>query len=154
MSHLYFSSQIKRNIHVILKRTILIAIFALFLAGCAVNNTVPLQPGNEFYNAHLTVKKSYEIPSTFAFLGFTLPATNYKALMQDQNGKGIYFSAPEPIMAHDPLMGTVYRTGGIYYQRMPSQAFYLYLIDTTGFAGAQVLSSQPLTGLRYQISKH
>jgi hypothetical protein len=134
------------------KNSLIAIMMTLLLTACAPN-TVPMQPNNEFYNANLTVNKPYEIPGNFFLLGFSLPATSYSASMQDQDGKGVYFSSAQPLMAHDPLAGTVYRTGGIYYQRTPSPALYLYLVDTKGFAGVQVLTGSPLTGLNYKISK-
>lgn len=35
--------------------------------------------------------------------------TNYNATMKDD--KGVYFSSPSPLLAKDPLLGAVFRTG-------------------------------------------
>ena len=129
-------------------RNILVLMLFLLLTACA-SNTVPLQPGDNFYKSTLKVNKPYVVAPTFWMLGFNFPATDYKAFMKDN--KGVYFSSPTPLMATDKLAGTVYRTGGLYYQINQKKVFF-YLLDTSEFAGSYV-SKEPLTGLNYEIIK-
>jgi hypothetical protein len=125
-------------------------LFVLILTACSAN-TVPIQPGDPYFNSSLKVKQPYVIPPTLMTLGFTFPAADYKAFMRDDNG-GVYFSSPTPLMAKDEIVGTVFRTGGIYYQTAAPHNVFLYLLDTERFGGSYV-SRDPMVGLKYTISK-
>lgn len=131
-----------------IKKIILLS-FVLLLSACT-HSVTPLTPNDPFNKAILKVNKPYKIPSTFWKLGFNISATNYTAAMRDNNG--IYFAAPAPIMAEDPLLGTVFRSGGLYYQTAPKKDVFLYLVDTNHFAGAAV-NKPALDGLSYKIIK-
>jgi len=121
----------------------------LFLTSCA-SSVVPLQPGEHYYNAKLKVKNTYVVPPTLLMLGFTFPATSYNAYMKDKNG--IFFSSPTPLLGTDNLVGTVFRTGGIYYRTYPSKEVFFYIIDTNSFVGP-IISRKPMNGLQYSITK-
>lgn len=131
-----------------IKKIILASLF-LLLTACT-KNVAMLQPNDPYHKATLKVNKPYKIPHTFWKLGFTISATNYNATMRDDNG--VYFAAPAPIIAYDPIIGTVFRSGGLYYQISPTKDVFLYLIDTNRFAGATPIKPA-LNGLDYKIIK-
>ena len=123
----------------------MISLIILLLTACA--STVPLQPGDRFYQTTLRVNEPYNVKPTLFLLGFHFPAADYKAYMQDN--KGIYFASSTPIMAKDPLIGTAFRTGGLYYELSRKEVYY-YILKTRGFGGVEMFG-KPLTGLNYRI---
>ena len=126
-------------------KNLVISLIILLLTGCA--STAPLQPSDQFYHTTLRVNEPYDVKPSLFFLGFHFPAADYKAYMQDN--KGIYFASPTPIMAKDPLIGTVFRTGGLYYA-LSEREIYYYLLKTGGFGGVEMFG-KPLTGINYRI---
>lgn len=124
---------------------LVISFIILLLTACA--STAPLQPGDRFYKTTLRVYEPYEAKPTLFLLGFHFPAADYKAFMRDD--KGIYFASLTPILGKDPLIGTVYRTGGLYYELSQKQVYY-YILKTRGFGGVEMFG-KPLTGLKYSL---